>query len=112
MCKRIKFYLILVIIGMISLYNIYSLPASETLLFALIFTAFPLLVCYAFTSCKSRRIGELAMQKDWLTEEEVINILLYQRKYTHKFGEIAIREKYLSPVKVEKLLIEQSALFA
>lgn len=112
MCKNIKFYLIFVIIGIICLYNIYSLPALETLLFTFIFTAFPLLVCYSFTSCKTRRIGELAMQKDWLTEDEVINILLYQRKYTQKFGEIAIREKYLSPIKVEKLLIEQSALFA
>ena len=91
MCKHIKLYLIVVIIGIICFYNIYSLPASETLLFGFIFTAFPLLVCYAFTSCKTRKIGELAMQKNWLTEEEVFHILLYQRKYTYKFGEIAIR---------------------
>ncbi len=113
MCKKVTIIFGAAVIGLICIYFKFSLPAMETFVFAFVLAAFPLLVCYAFGSeRKHRRIGELAMQKNMLTEEEVVSIILSQKKCTSKFGEIAIREKYLSHFEVDSLLSEQSALIA
>ena len=48
------------------------------------------------------------MAKGWLNDDDIQKILIIQEDTYEKFGEIAIREKYLTKEKVEALLKEQA----
>jgi hypothetical protein len=54
------------------------------------------------------RIGELTKAKGWLTEDDVLKILVIQEETKEKYGEIAVRENYLTQDQVDQLLREQA----
>jgi hypothetical protein len=54
------------------------------------------------------KIGELTKAKGWLTEDDINRILIIQEDSYERFGEIAVREKYLSKEQVEGLLKVQN----
>ncbi|MFA5823786.1 MAG: hypothetical protein WC853_12030, partial [Thermodesulfovibrionales bacterium] len=44
----------------------------------------------------NRMIGEHAKDKGWLTDDNILRILVIQEETREKFGEIAVREEYLT----------------
>jgi len=38
-------------------------------------------------------IGELAKTKGWITDDDILKILIIQEEHGEKFGEIAVKEK-------------------
>lgn len=53
------------------------------------------------------KIGAIAKNKGWLTEEEVDKILIRQEDVEKKFGEIAVENGDLTEKQVDQLLEEQ-----
>jgi hypothetical protein len=53
-------------------------------------------------------IGQRAREKGWLTDDDILRILVIQEETRERFGGITIREKYLSKEQVDQLLKEQS----
>ena len=65
---------------------------------------------YFYTSCFLRKeclIGEMARQQGWLTDEHIERVLSVQKDQGGMFGEIALKESYLSMSQVEMLLVTQ-----
>ncbi|MFA4918459.1 MAG: hypothetical protein WC581_04320, partial [Thermodesulfovibrionales bacterium] len=46
--------------------------------------------------------------KGWLTDDNILRILVIQEETREKFGEIAVREEYLTKEQVDELIKEQS----
>lgn len=72
--------------------------ATVTVVFALFF------VLYFRELRKALRIGELAAKKGLLTTEEVEIIIACQSDCSDKFGEIAVRENYLTETQLTRLI--------
>jgi len=53
------------------------------------------------------KVGQLAMNKSWLSPEEIKQILFCQTGNGKKFGEIAVQRNYLSLAQVNSLLAMQ-----
>lgn len=53
------------------------------------------------------RIGELARARGWLNDDDIYRILIIQEDTHEKFGEIAVKHRYLSTEQVKELLKEQ-----
>ncbi|HYA31594.1 MAG TPA: hypothetical protein VED67_02460, partial [Thermodesulfovibrionales bacterium] len=45
---------------------------------------------------KNSTIGELAIARGWLSEDDISRMLIIQEDTHQKFGEIAVREKMLT----------------
>jgi len=54
------------------------------------------------------KIGELAIKNNWLSFEEIKQILFCQEGNGLRFGEIAVKRNYLSPDQVNSLLALQA----
>jgi hypothetical protein len=57
----------------------------------------------------NRKIGVLAMENEWLSEEGKNKILVLQEESRKKFGAIATEEKYLTKSQLKELLKKQNA---
>ncbi|MEW6584480.1 MAG: hypothetical protein AB1442_02585 [Nitrospirota bacterium] len=55
----------------------------------------------------NRMIGELAKGRGWLIDDDITRILVMQEDSYEKFGQIAIKENYLTYEQVSELLKEQ-----
>ncbi len=66
-------------------------------------------VLYVRLSQQPLRIGELAAKRGLLTHEESQRILECQVNCADKFGEIAVRENYITETQLERLLTEAGA---
>ncbi|MBI5676381.1 MAG: hypothetical protein HZC48_11250 [Nitrospirae bacterium] len=55
----------------------------------------------------NRRIGDLARERGWLTDEEIDKILVIQEETLEIFGEIAVKEELLTETQIEELLKAQ-----
>ena len=44
----------------------------------------------------NRMVGTLAQDRGWLTDHDILRILVIQEETCDKFGEIAVKEKYLT----------------
>lgn len=59
-------------------------------------------------SRRGTRIGELAMTKNWLTPDDIKQILFCQKSEKGKlFGEVAVKRNYLQQYQVDSLLAWQ-----
>jgi hypothetical protein len=55
----------------------------------------------------NRKIGDIARERGWLTDEEIDKILIIQEETLDKFGEIAVKEGFLTEAQIDELLHAQ-----
>ena len=59
---------------------------------------------------KLQKIGQLAMRKNWLSPDEVRQIMFCQKADVEKFGQIAVKRNFLTHTQVKSLLSLQEEM--
>jgi hypothetical protein len=57
----------------------------------------------------NKKIGELAVEKNWLSKKEEMKILVLQEEYKKKYGVLASEWEYLKEDQLKELLKKQDA---